>query len=100
MPIMQRARLGVLWISCLILAAAAPTTQQSDNKFVARGIGALSAGDVKAARDAFDDALRVEPNNMLAAHGLGVAYLKLSLPLRAIQYLQPIASGKSLNRAI
>ena len=63
-------------------------------------MAALDNNDAKAARDAFDDALQLEVSNALAAQGLALAYLRLSLPARAVKILQPLAARKSTDRAI
>ncbi len=60
--------------------AAKTTQQKSVAKLVERGNTALAGGDYKAARDAFADALLLEPHNPAAAQGLGYAYLRLTPP--------------------
>ncbi|HEV8291324.1 MAG TPA: hypothetical protein VGP94_05355, partial [Tepidisphaeraceae bacterium] len=63
--------------------AKAKTTAKPENikkavdRLVREGEGALAAGDFKAARDSFMDALQLDKKNMLAGHGLGLAYIGL-----------------------
>src|SRR4051812_5424380 len=80
-----------------VLAATtqpAPSTQRSivAGDLIREGQMALQGGDAKAARDAFDDATRVDPTNAAASNGLALAYLKLGLGNRALKYLQPLVN--------
>jgi Tfp pilus assembly protein PilF len=104
---MYRAVWILAWTAALALGAVSatpttsptsPTTRKAElaASFIASGMNALLAHDAKAARDAFDDALRLDPGNTLASQGLGIAYLQLSSPKRAVKYLQPLA-GRAGN---
>lgn len=74
----------------------APSTQKSIvvEDLIREGELALQGGDAKAARDAFDDATRLDPANVHATTGLALAYLKLGLGNRALKYLQPQVNRK------
>ena len=85
--------------STLVLGATtnpSPSTQKSIvvQDLIREGELALQGGDAKAARDAFDDATRVDPANLHATNGLALAYLKLGLGSRALKYLQPLVNRK------
>jgi thioredoxin-like negative regulator of GroEL len=82
-------------------ATTAPTSQPAMlQSLIDEGSSALSAGDAKAARDSFDDAVRVDASNAKAQLGLGISYAQLSLPTRALKYLQPLAMKKTIDRVI
>ena len=81
----KSATIGLMICAIVGAATTAPSTQRAafTEKLVQEGAAALKDADAKAARDAFDDAMRVDPSNASAAQGLSVAYLQLSVPLRA-----------------
>ena len=54
-------------------AAKPEEIKKAVDRLIREGEGALAAGDFKAARDSFMDALQLDKKNMLAGHGLGLA---------------------------
>src|SRR5206468_11738720 len=70
------------------------------DRLIREGEGALAAGDFKAARDSFMDALQLDKKNMLAGHGLGLAYIGLKEPLKASDALEAAANTGNPDRAL
>src|SRR5882672_5840147 len=62
------------------------------DRLIREGEGALAAGDFKAARDSFMDALQLDKKSALAGHGLGLAYIGLKEPLKASDALEAAAN--------
>jgi tetratricopeptide (TPR) repeat protein len=58
------------------------------DKLVEQGNDALASGDYAAARDAFNDALTIQPTSAPASRGLGIAWLRLGFGQRAVKPLE------------
>lgn len=78
------------------------TVAKNVEALIKAGSDAILAGDYSAARDAFFDAVSIEPRNPRALHGLGLSLLYLNQNQRALQYLQRAvdASGGKNDRPI
>jgi tetratricopeptide (TPR) repeat protein len=81
------------------------TAKQEDikkavDRLIREGEGALAAGEFKAARDSFMDALQLDKKSMLAAHGLGLAYIGLKEPLKASEALESAVNMGNPDRAL
>jgi tetratricopeptide (TPR) repeat protein len=70
------------------------------DRLIREGEGALAAGDFKAARDSFMDALQLDKKNALAGHGLGLAYIGLHEPALACDTLEAAANMGAPDRAL
>jgi tetratricopeptide (TPR) repeat protein len=82
------------------LAPKPEEIKKAVDRLIREGEGALAAGDFKAARDSFTDALQLDKKNMLAGHGLGLAYIGLKEPLKAADALEAAANMGTPNRAL
>ena len=81
-------------------AAKPEEIKKAVDRVIREGEGALAAGDFKAARDSFMDALQLEKKNMLAGHGLGLAYIGLKEPIKAADALEAAANMGTPDRAL
>src|SRR5215212_5058495 len=70
------------------------------DRLIQEGEGALAAGDFKAAKDSFSDALQLDKKNMLAAHGAGLALIGLHEPLKACDMREAAANMGTPDRAL
>jgi len=81
-------------------AAKPEEIKKAVDRLIREGEGALAAGDFKAARDSFTDALQLDKKNALAGHGLGLAYIGLKEPLKAADALEAAANMGTPDRAL
>jgi len=70
------------------------------DRLIREGEEALAAADFKAARDSFMDALQLDKKSVLAAHGLGLAYIGLKDPPKASESLEAAANMGNPDRAL
>jgi hypothetical protein len=81
-------------------AAKPEEIKKAVDRLIREGEGALAAGDFKAARDSFMDALQLDKKSALAGHGLGLAYIGLKEPLKASDALEAAANTGNPDRAL
>src|SRR3954471_6783069 len=81
-------------------AAKPEEIKKGVDRLIREGEGALAAADFKAARDSFMDALQLDKKNMLAGHGLGLAYIGLKEPMKACEALEAAANMGTPDRAL
>jgi len=81
-------------------AAKPEEIKKAVDRLIREGEEALAANDFKAARDSFMDALQLDKKSMLAAHGLGLAYIGLKDPLKASEALESAANMGNPDRAL
>src|SRR5436190_17558867 len=86
--------------SAKVRAASAEDIKKAVDRLIREGEGALAAGDFKAARDSFMDALQLDKKSALAGHGLGLAYIGLKEPLKASDALEAAANTGNPDRAL
>lgn len=67
---------------------------------LALGQALLRDGDAVNAKDVFESALKVEPNNARAMHGLAISYFALDQKDKAIIYLERAIRAEPNDRAI
>jgi tetratricopeptide (TPR) repeat protein len=81
-----------------IVPARTPAPVKGDSraikKLLAQGTAAYEIGSFTDARDAFTDALAIDPTNVTASRGLGFSYLRLKNAVKAAKPLE-IAAGTS-----
>jgi tetratricopeptide (TPR) repeat protein len=71
------------------------------NALIGQGQVAYGAGEFGDARDAFTDALALDPKNAVAGRGLGFSYLKLNKPAKAVKPLELDALNQQpMDRAL
>ena len=100
----------VFSLCCPVIALQAPARtktaakpeeiKKAVDRLIREGEGALAAGDFKAARDSFMDALQLDKKNALAGHGLGLAYIGLKEPIKAADALEAAAAMGTPDRAL
>jgi tetratricopeptide (TPR) repeat protein len=106
---------ALLLFSYPLLAAQAPSgatarpktapkpedVKKAVENLIAEGEGALAAGDFKAARDSFSDALTLSnKKNANAHHGLGLAYIGLNQPQKAAEALEAAINLGNPDRSL
>jgi tetratricopeptide (TPR) repeat protein len=105
---------ALLLVSYPLLAAQAPAAaaraktapkaedvKKAVDNLIAEGEGALAAGDFKAARDSFSDALMLSnKKNANASHGLGLAYIGLNQPQKAAESLEAAINLGNPDRSL
>jgi Flp pilus assembly protein TadD len=79
------------------LSSTRPVDESADRFTAAfeRGIAAYNADDAETAVDAFEEAVRLEPDNAEARINLGLVYMRLQRPEDAIRELE---AGARLER--
>jgi len=101
--------LAVLWGAAALAAQtttgpARPTglaaAKLGAEQLVQQGQDALAAGDYKAAKEAFYDAMLLDRGNAKALHGLGLACVGLGDLARAREYLERAVAAAPPDRAL
>jgi Tfp pilus assembly protein PilF len=96
--------------ACACVANGAPTTGPASQPVgipgfsaaedLALGLALLRDGDFANAKDVFESALKVEPNNARAMHGLALAHYALDQKDKAIIYLERAIRAAPTDRTI
>jgi Tfp pilus assembly protein PilF len=78
-------RVGSAAVLALLVSACAPTTQERIHEFNEEGVQRLERGDFKAAREEFQAALMLQPENPRLIYNLGQCYDRLGQTSQAEQ---------------
>jgi tetratricopeptide (TPR) repeat protein len=80
--------------------ARGPVDARTLAALLKQGEDAFDTGNMNDARDAFADALQVDPMNQAAARALGIVYLHLDKPAKAAEPLEIASGTKVMDRSL